>query len=379
MLKKVYITRLAKFLPNKAITNDELEEYLGKINGMRSKVKALILRNNGISSRYYALDKEGNHTHSNLDLTVEAIKLLQHPSFSINDIQLLACGTASPDQLMPSHSSMVHGKLRINPIDSMTAMGSCNSSMWAFNYAWMSLLIGKYENAVCTGSEKTSSWMQSKIYEEEAQHLEAIGKNPYIAFEKDFLRWMLSDGAGAALLETSPNKDKHSLRIDWIEIRSYANQTEACMYAGAEKNEMGSLIPWRNFDSRKLIDESIFALKQDSKLLENYITQLGALFLKDLMKKYEFSPDSIDYLLPHMSSEFFRKKIQNSLIEQNIGIPDEKWFTNLHKIGNVGSASAYLMLEELFNSDKLRAGNTILLMIPESAYFSYTCVHITVV
>lgn len=379
MLKKVYITRLAKFLPNKAITNDELEEYLGKINGMRSKVKALILRNNGISSRYYALDKEGNHTHSNLDLTVEAIKLLQHTSFSINDIQLLACGTASPDQLMPSHSSMVHGKLRINPIDSMTAMGSCNSSMWAFNYAWMSLLIGKYENAVCTGSEKTSSWMQSKIYEEEAHHLEALGKNPYIAFEKDFLRWMLSDGAGAALLETSPNKDQLSLRIDWIDIRSYANQTEACMYAGAEKNELGDLIPWRNFDSRKLIDESIFALKQDSKLLENYITQLGAVFLKDMMKKYEFTPDSIDYLLPHMSSEFFRKKIQNSLIEQNIGIPDEKWFTNLHKIGNVGSASAYLMLEELFNSDKLRAGNTILLMIPESAYFSYTCVHITVV
>lgn len=379
MLKKVYITRLAKFLPNKAITNDELEEYLGKINGMRSKVKALILRNNGISSRYYALDKEGNHTHSNLDLTVEAIKLLQHTSFSINDIQLLACGTASPDQLMPSHSSMVHGKLRINPIDSMTAMGSCNSSMWAFNYAWMSLLIGKYENAVCTGSEKTSSWMQSKIYEEEAHHLEALGKNPYIAFEKDFLRWMLSDGAGAALLETSPNKDQLSLRIDWIDIRSYANQTEACMYAGAEKNELGDLIPWRNFDSRKLIDESIFALKQDSKLLENYITQLGAVFLKDMMKKYEFTPDSIDYLLPHMSSEFFRKKIQNSLIEQNIGIPNEKWFTNLHKIGNVGSASAYLMLEELFNSNKLRAGNTILLMIPESAYFSYTCVHITVV
>jgi 3-oxoacyl-[acyl-carrier-protein] synthase-3 len=379
MLKTVFITRLTKFLPNKAVTNDELEDYLGKINGLRSKSKALILRSNGIVSRHYAMNLKGEHTHNNVDLTVEAIKLLQSASFSLNDIELLACGTASPDQLMPSHSSMVHGKLKINPIDAMTATGSCNSSMWALNYAWMSLLTGKYKNAVCTGSEKISSWMQSKLFKEESSRLEALGENPYIAFEKEFLRWMLSDGAGAALLQTSPNPKGLSLQIDWIDIRSFANQTETCMYAGAKKDENGELIPWRNMENRQLVEESIFALKQDSKLLEMHITSLGGKYLTDLMEKYNFTSDSIDYLLPHMSSEFFRKKIQDSMLEQGINIPEEKWFTNLDRIGNVGSASGFLMLEELLYSNKLRKGNTILVMIPESARFSYTYVHLTVV
>ncbi len=55
----VYITKTSKFLPNKVISNDEMESYLGLINNTVSKVKNLILRNNKITSRYYALDKNG--------------------------------------------------------------------------------------------------------------------------------------------------------------------------------------------------------------------------------------------------------------------------------------------------------------------------------
>lgn len=51
-----------------------------------------------------------------------------------------------------------------------------------------------------------------------------------MAFEKDFLRWMLSDGSGAALLQTEPNKEGLSLKIDFLETRSYAGQYETCMY-----------------------------------------------------------------------------------------------------------------------------------------------------
>jgi 3-oxoacyl-[acyl-carrier-protein] synthase-3 len=44
----------------------------------------------------------------------------------------------------------------------------------------------------------------------------------------------------------------------------------------------------------------------------------------------------------------------------------------------VGSASIYIMLEELFNSGKLKAGQKLLLMVPESARFSYSYVLLTV-
>jgi 3-oxoacyl-[acyl-carrier-protein] synthase-3 len=107
MNKGVYITRLAKFLPNKAVSNDKMEKYLGMIGNKPSLARRIVLRNNGIKNRYYALDEHGNTTHTNAEITALAIKNLTDKKFSIKDIELLACGTTSPDQLLPSHAVMV--------------------------------------------------------------------------------------------------------------------------------------------------------------------------------------------------------------------------------------------------------------------------------
>jgi 3-oxoacyl-[acyl-carrier-protein] synthase III len=375
----VYITKAAKFLPNAPVQNDEMEDYLGLIKGLKSKSKPIILRNNGIKCRYYAIDKNGVSTHSNADLTAEAVKKLEDNNFSIEDIQLLTCGSASPDLLLPSLASTVQGKLKMGAIDVMSAAGSCNSSIWGLNYAWMSLITGKYSNAVCTGSEKQSTSMRAPHFEEESKHLESLGKNPYIAFEKDFLRWMLSDGAAAVLLEDKPNNNGLSLRIDWIEIKSYSSISEPCMYAGGVKNDKNEITPWRDLRPEQLINNSAFALKQDSRLLEKYITDTGGIFLKDLINKGRLKDSEIDHFLPHISSGFFRQKIMDSLLKYDINIDESKWFTNLDKIGNVGAASAFMMLEEILCSEKIRRGDRILLMVPESASFSYSFVHFTAV
>jgi 3-oxoacyl-[acyl-carrier-protein] synthase III len=60
-------------------------------------------------------------------------------------------------------------------------------------------------------------------------------------------------------------------------------------------------------------------------------------------------------------------------------IPQSRWFTNLPRVGNVGSASIYLMLDELFNSGKLERGQRLLGFIPESGRFSVAFIHLTVV
>lgn len=57
-MKKVYITKIASFLPNKAVGNNEIEYYLGFIGGKPSRVRSVVLRQNGIKKRYYALNKE---------------------------------------------------------------------------------------------------------------------------------------------------------------------------------------------------------------------------------------------------------------------------------------------------------------------------------
>ncbi|MCG8697707.1 MAG: hypothetical protein MI922_06600, partial [Bacteroidales bacterium] len=308
-MNTVYVTRLAKFLPNNPVSNDEMEDYLGRIKGKRSKTKNIILRNNKIKQRYYVLDKEGNQSHTNTTLTAEAIKKLEGNGFTLSDIELLTCGTTSPDQLLPSHACMVQGELGIPAIDVVSPTGGCNSSMWALKYAWMSVLAGLTSNAVCTGSEVLSTGMQSKNFEDELTHLEKLEDNPYVAFEREFLRWMLSDGAGAMLLQDNPSVDGMSLRIDWLEIKSFANEVEACMYAGAIKKDDGDLIPWRSLKPADWLQNSVFALQQEPRLLEKYIVELSVEFLSQLKVKYNFSYSDFDYYLPHISSFFFKQKI----------------------------------------------------------------------
>lgn len=96
------------------------------------------------------------------------------------------------------------------------------------------------------------------------------------------------------------------------------------------------------------------------------------------MKKRNFDINGIDYFLPHLSSEFFRKIIIEEIKKYDIVIPEEKWFTNLTSVGNVATASFLLMLEELITSKDLKPGQTILVQVPESARFTYAYAHLTV-
>lgn len=377
-MQGVFITKASKFLPNDPISNDEMESYLGMIDGVPSKGKGLTLRNNGIKTRYYSIDKQGNSTHSNAQMTALAIEQLMDEEVSKKDIELLACGTTSPDNLLPSHAVMVHGELKCGPVELISPSGACCASMQALKFGYNSILAGSTTNAVVTGSEKLSSLMLAEHFEKETERLLEMDKNPIISFEKDFLRWMLSDGASALLLENKPRINSVSLKIEWLEIKSYANQLETCMYAGADKNEDGTTTGWKEYSSDAWLDKSIFAFKQDVKLLGREIVPIGTKYLKEILDKKGFDINTISYFLPHLSSEVFRGKIAEEILKYDINIPQEKWFTNLTRIGNVGSGSIFLMLEELMNSGKLKAGEKILLMVPESARFSYAYCLLTV-
>jgi 3-oxoacyl-[acyl-carrier-protein] synthase III len=379
--KDVYITKTATYFPNEPISNDEMEEFLGLINKSPSKSKRIVLRNNGIKNRFYALDKQGKATHTNAEMTAQAIrKMLDDDPKQIKEIDLLVCGTSSPDQIMPSHAVMVHGELpEAESIEVVSPSGVCCAGMHALKYAYMSVKTGDAHHAVATGSERFSSSLKSQIYEDEAKKLSELEENPYIGFEKEFLRWMLSDGASSFLLSDKKNETGFSLKIEWIEGVSYANLKEVCMYMGGEKLENGKMKSYLDYSPEEVQARSIMSIKQDVKLLSENIVPLGGIMLSKLFKEKGLNPADVDYFLPHMSSDFFRTKIFDQLNKNETPIPYEKWVINLSSLGNVGAASVYFMVDEVFKSDKLKAGQKVLLLVPESSRFSYMYALLTVV
>lgn len=377
-LSKVFINRVSKFLPNGPVSNEEMENLLGMIGGVPSKARRIVLRNNGIKERYYALDKHGEVTHSNTELSKLAIENLFDNSFTKNDMELLSCGTSTPDQMLPSHAAMVHGELKNKNLELNSSSGVCCAGMNSLKYGYMSVMTGNTNNAVCTGSERVSTWMLSDKFDKELEDISSIDEQPIIAFKKDFLRWMLSDGAGAMLLENKPNASGISLQVDWMESYSYAHEMETCMYAGGEKQNDGSIKPWSDYNTSDWLKQSIFSLKQDVKVLDKNILVKGVDSIKLAFKKHQKDSSDIDYFLPHISSYYFEAKLKELIAEEGLLIPEKSWFTNLNKVGNVGSASIYLMLEELFNSGQLKKGQKIVLSVPESGRFSFAYAHLTV-
>lgn len=380
----VYITDVAAFLPNAPISNDQMENILGKVNQLPSRTRRIILRNNRIEQRYYAIDPDtGATTHSNAQLAAAAVRLLRpYPDFSLAEIECLCCGTSSPDQLMPGHASMVHGELGSGPMETVSTSGVCLAGISALKYAWMSVASGQSRNAVASGSELASTFMLANRMEKIApEKIDALEKDPSLSFEEDFLRWMLSDGAGAVFLSGDrPDTPGPALRIDWINISSFADQLDVCMYAGASKLADGTLRGWREYTAATALREGLFNIKQDVKLLNAEIMKTSVQrTLPRILARHKLSVGQIDWFLPHYSSDYFRKPLQEHLRAFGFDIPEQRWFTNLSTKGNTGSASFYIILEELFKSGRLQKGEKLLCYIPESGRFAIGYLHLTVV
>ena len=378
-MDSVYITKTASFLPNEPVESAHIEEYLGMVGGKPSKAQNLILRNNQIKTRYYALDKEQRVTHSSFDMAKLAIEKLFDQNLNADTIELLAAGTASQEMIMPSHGVQIHGEMGGNKNTEVVSFaGSCCSGIHALKYASMAIASGDKSNAVAVASERLSAWMKGSFFNEELENLKRLEQDPMIAFEKDFLRFMLSDGASALLLKNTPAESGLSLKVEWIELTSYANTMPTCMYAGADYNSDGELLGWCGFQERDWTGRSLFALKQNTKLLGENIIKLGGRFLMEVVQKRALKQEDIDWFLPHLSSMYFRSKIFQELDSLGFTIPQERWFVNLPAVGNIAAASAFIMIDELFRSGRLKKGERILVMVPESARFSYAFVYLTV-
>lgn len=383
-MNDAFIVEMGSYLPNAPIDNDTMESVLGMVGERPSRARRITLRNNGIRSRHYAIDPAtGKSTHTNAELTAACVRVgLERAGWFANDIDLLACGTSSPDQLKPGHAAMVHAELGAAPLEAISIAGVCCAGMAALKYAYLMVKTGLSWRAVATGSELASTFMIARNFAAESpEQIDKAADQPGLAFEKDFLRWMLSDGAGAALVSAIPNSGQISLRIEWIEGTSLAHTLPVCMYSGAIKLENGKLRGWREAENPgDITRDHYFAIKQDARLLDQYIARLVAVdTIGMILKKHAVSASQINWFLPHYSSQYFRPILARALDEAGVSIPEQRWFSNLATVGNVGAGSIFLMLDALWHGGKLKRGERILCFVPESARFSVYYMLLTVV
>lgn len=363
---KVYITSIGRFLPGEPVDNETMEQFIGMIGDKASRARKKVLKQNGIHTRYYAIDRNQKTLFSNAEMAANAARIaVERAGLEVADVDFLAAATSQGDLPLPGFASMVHGELKAEPCEIATLHGVCASGVMALKSAMLQVLSGGKRHAVACSSEFASRLFKSSRFEAQ-QKVQEAG----LPFETEFLRWMLSDGAGAAVIEGSPAERHNCFEIEWIELKSFANKFEPCMYVGPEKNGT-RLQSWLDYPSyTAAADDGAINLRQDIRMLPDVVRH-SVQGLLGLVEKGMLDPGKVDWMLVHYSSHLFRDQAYELATRVGFNLPAERWFTNLYTTGNVGSASIFLLLEELLTSGKLKPGENVLCVVPESGRFLF--------
>lgn len=366
----VFITSSGQHLPGPPINNDEIEAHLGLINDKPSRLKKKILKSNGIKTRHYAINRDHQTTISNSGMaTLAAKSCIDNSHLPKQKISLLSCATSQGDLVLPGFGSMVQAELGLSDVELHTSHGICSSSMMALKAAYTGLKAGEHDNALVVASELTSRLFKASRYE-------AVTADNAVDFNAEFLRWMLSDGAGALLLETKPRD--LSFQIDWIRGFSHADAYPVCMSVGKLHDETNSKT-WQDFATYAEAEAAgALLIRQDVRLLDNIVT-LGVDGFLRLIDQGLINAGNIDHVLCHYSSDYFRGKIFEMLQVSGVAIPENKWYTNLYTRGNTGCASLFIMLDEFSKTQPYEPGQKILCIVPESGRFNTVYMQLTVV
>lgn len=372
----VYITAAGQFLPGPPVPNSRIGDHIGTLDRESERLGALVLRQNRIRTRHYAMDAAGSTRWTVATMLAEAMRAtLSSAEIGPAEVGYLATATTQNDLMVPGLASQVHAALALPPLELASLQSVCASSMMALKSAWLQLRAGEHRAALVGGGEFASRYFRPGFYQGTA----SLAPGGTLPSDAAFMRWTLSDGAAALLLESRPAARGLSLRIDWISLRSFADRFGPCMTAGAATGADGELLPWSHHDGiGAAAAAGAFQLRQDIAMLHRMLPVWLGEFMR-LVDEGLIRPDAVDWFACHYSAHSLREEMIRLATRAGCMIPEERWFSNLADKGNVGAASIFLILDDLLRSGNLRQGQSIVLAVPESGQCIMAYAGLTVV
>lgn len=360
--QRVYLESAGYFMPGEPVSNERMDAYIAPLNRMSERIKRRILAENGIRERYYAIDAEGRTVHTNAQLAAGAIRhCLQQGAAELSRVSLLASGSSGGDALMPGFANMIQGELAAPPMETLSVHGICAAGVSAIQSAAQGVELGAHRSALAVASE-----MPSRLFKR--SRFAARGYDT--DFDSHFLRWMLSDGAGALLLsEGAPalaGAPGVRLRLKWIHQRAFSGDYPVCMQLGLTEDRSRGHLDFGSWGEAEAA--GALSLRQDIRLLP-HLFDIGIHEYAGLVREGWLDPSRVDHFLCHYSSEKFIPVVDDLMHKAGLAIARERWYSNLAWRGNTGAASIMIMLAEFLQTKTLKPGEQIFCYVPESGRF----------
>ncbi|ELC8363348.1 beta-ketoacyl-ACP synthase III [Clostridium perfringens] len=309
-MKNAKMIGFGLYTPKNLVENERLQEFLETSDEW-------IRTRTGIERRYISLDENTS------DLAVEASKkALSQARLSAEEIDLIIVATVTPDNFTPSTACIVQDKL-----------GAKNA--WAFDI-----------NAACTGFIYALKLGKSLIRSGEAKNALIIGAETL----SKALNWedrgscvLFGDGAGATVL-TSTEED---CGIKCVNVKSDGSKGDSLVIQGLPLNSP--------FKDRKEVSENY--INMNGREIFKFATKVMEESIVDILEKENIKIEEIDVIIPHQAN----LRIID-YVGKRLGIPREKFVTNLQNYGNTSGASIPIALCEAIDDGKVKRGDNIIMV-----------------
>lgn len=357
--KLVKITGTGAYLPGNPIPKDQVNNYLGELPYAPEKVRRWLKRiqslmNDLVDVEFYhfAIDPvTRKFTDDNITMSVKASKeALKDAALLPENIELIVYGSAHQDQ-MPTASVRIQEALGIEKCAELSIHANCTSAYKAILVAYDMLRNGRYRNALIISSNISSSEMVAEYYNQ-----------PLLTKEDLFLRYFLSDGASALILQ-SVDKKESGLYIDHVYMESIG---------GKKPSAMGNKRPAYWMNPREEYEKGYHHLAQmfQEELASNFHETGGSVFIKGLKRMladHEIDMNRLRFFQVNFPSKHISELIMDEC--ESIKIPRRTFYSKMSAMGYIGPPMAFLCLDKIRKEEILFPGDIIMSFVTEVSKF----------
>jgi 3-oxoacyl-[acyl-carrier-protein] synthase-3 len=300
----VKILGTGSYFPKKIITNFDLEKIVDTSDEW-------IKKRTGIKERRMS---EKNEPTSDLAFKA-SVEALKAANISPEQIDAILVATVTPDMLFPSTACFLQAKLNIPSVPAFDLLASCSGFIYGISVAKAFIESGIYKKILLIGADeltKITDWSD---------------RNTCVLF---------GDGAGAMILSASYNCN------DILSV-----------FLGADGSYSNFLfLPAGGTSNPATIDtvvKKLHTVKMDGKEVFKIAVQKMIFAAEKALKFSKKNIDDIDLLIPHQANIRIIE-----LVAKKIGISMDKVFINIHKTGNISSATIVTALDEAIKTGKLK-------------------------
>ena len=311
-MRSVGILATGSHTPEKVLTNFDLEK-------MVETSDEWIVSRTGIRERRICGPDEASS-----DLALEAAKkALAKANVSAEELDMIIVATVTPDMMFPSTACILQEKLGAKKAAALDVSAACTGFLYVIATGSQFIASGLYRYVLVIGVETLSKITN---YED---------RNTCVLF---------GDGAGAALL--GPVQEGYGFQAFELGADGSGGQL-LCLPGGGSRTPASAESVTNNLHYISMAGGEVFKF---AVRVMNSATEA-------VLEKSGVAKDDIDLLVPHQAN----KRIIDSAV-QRFGLSEDKVAINLHRYGNMSSASIPVALDEAIQEGRLKEGDNVVLV-----------------